>query len=154
MLYNSDLVHYDLLAERDSPLVNLGPVSSRLENILFGNVSKEFSFNIDIGAFDFENIQLSQIETPRPLHNRLITGSYISPMVFPPCPRGRGRPKKKREGGPNLNAKEKRTFMDGEDDLVPPPKKKGRPPGSRNKEKDSLRSRAEQAVWKVVQFCG
>ena len=73
LLYNSDLVHYDLLAERDSQLVNFGPVSLRLQNLFFGNVSNEFSFNIDIGNFDIENMQLSQIETPRPLQNRLIT---------------------------------------------------------------------------------
>ena len=72
----------------------------------------------------------------------------ISPMVFPPCPRGPGRPKIGRQGKPVLKKRKAVVIEEPEDafttvpDILRPylldteqPKKKGRPPGSKNKAK-------------------
>ena len=59
--------------------------------------------------------------------------TIMSPMVFPPCPRGPGRPAKaRRQGRPWVSVAEKRKQTDCVDTIAPP-KKRGQPPGSMNK---------------------
>ena len=81
----------------------------------------------------------------------LVQSHRISQVNFPACPKGRGRPKiTKRHGAPirtNQPEKQKFTTLQEEDEpfsFVPdclrqfafpqPPKKRGRPKGSKNKE--------------------
>ena len=74
----------------------------------------------------------------------------ISPLVFPACPRGPGRPKEKREGAPKISNKRPHEEGSNENDQQPK-KRRGRPPGAKNKPKEaqptmSLRDRAENAL--------
>ena len=60
--------------------------------------------------------------------------TVLSPFVFPPCPRGPGRPKEKRQGRPGQTvAKKRKAVVQSGDATQPLQKKRGRPPGSRNK---------------------
>ena len=87
-----------------------------------------------------------------------------SPIDFMHCPRGIGRPKKKRFGAPNLLKSKRKPVLNLEsnNEVVENPKKRGRgrPKGSKNKSRDeplskkqcievpkkSLRQRAEDAA--------
>ena len=76
--------------------------------------------------------------------------SEASPLVFPPCLRGPGRPNKRREGAPAASKRQ----VEPHDEEPAPKKRRGRPPGSRNKTKEkshnipslSIRERAEMAA--------
>ena len=77
-LYHNDETHYDLIVDRDSALAVQGPVPERLERILDTPVVPAVPDN----------------------------SHFINePLLFKPCPRGRGRPKLKREGKPYLKKK-------------------------------------------------
>ena len=70
----------------------------------------------------------------------------LSPLTFPPCPQGSGRPKMRREGAPTKKRK-RNAVADGENtssclepdmlkkykNINEEPKKKRRPVGSKNK---------------------
>ena len=88
--------------------------------------------------------------------------TIFSPMDFMHCPRGAGRPKKKRFGAPSLLKtrrgpaifSEPTSSADG-DSLAPKKRGRGRPKGARNKSKDepaqkrqkkTLRERAEEVA--------
>ena len=76
--------------------------------------------------------------------------SEASPLVFPPCLRGPGRPNKRREGAPAASKRQ----VEPHDEEEAQKKRSGRPPGSRNKTKEkpddipalSIRERAEMAA--------
>ena len=70
-----------------------------------------------------------------------------SPLNFPHCVRGRGRPKEKRQGAPRKKVEKRKAPEEDTDTLslvpealrqyliVPPTNKRGRPAGSKNKAK-------------------
>ena len=90
--------------------------------------------------------------------------SWIKLSIHPSihCPKGPGRPKKKREGAPAFKkplpqSKASKRGLENDDEYLeketlPPPKKRGRPKGSKNKQtdkpakKDDLKTRAEQST--------
>ena len=78
-LYHNDETHYDLIVDRDSALAVQGPVPDRLKRIFDAQMATDVASD----------------------------NSYLinEPLLFKPCPRGRGRPKQKREGKPYLKKK-------------------------------------------------
>ena len=120
-LYNSNNCHYDLLVTPDSRLALLGTVD------VMSQVELEATA---------PNISEDDIPSSPTLKNSLpphISSDpvQISPLTFIPCPRGPGRPKITRHGAASV----KRKNM--EEALIDPPvkKRRGRPPGSKNKPK-------------------
>ena len=134
LLYHAQYTHYDLLINRNSSLATFGPLYSRHAFLNYANQSG------------------LSIQTPARQIIDECRVTDLSPLVFPPCPRGPGRPKKKREGAPVLKKHGKRMIDETEPEEPVPKKKRGRPLGSKNKAKDtetetlSLRARAEIAA--------
>ena len=89
LLYHYDEVHYDLLLPRDYPLALQGNVPSRLAKIIGKKVEVDQP-NPDVPV-EREQEQSWNVES---------LANNFSPMVFKHCPKGPGRPKKKREGAP------------------------------------------------------
>ena len=135
-LYLEDSVHYDLLVREDSRLALQGTVSKRLEDIMKPKL---------------QHVPEQSISSPALRRLNLVQSHSISPMNFPACPKGRGRPKvTKRQGAPiRTDQPEKRKFNTQQEEEEPfsfvpdclrqfsipqPPKKRGRPKGSKNKE--------------------
>ena len=153
LLYHYDEVHYDLLLHRDARLAVQGNVPSRLTKIL--GKKDESNQHCD-GPVLREQEQSMEVD--------FITNNF-SPMVFKHCPKGPGRPKKTREGAPAFKkplaqTQASKRGLENEDNLeqetLPPPKKRGRPKGSKNKPRentgqpakkaDDLKTRAERSA--------
>ena len=96
-LYLEDSVHYDLLVREDSRLALQGTVSKRLEDIMKPKL---------------QHVPEQSISSPALRRLNLVQSHSISPMNFPACPKGRGRPKvTKRQGAPiRTDQPEKRKF--------------------------------------------
>ena len=135
VLYNEDTVHYDLLVREDSRLAQQGTVPMRIEWIKKNSLptfSPPSSLSIDCSP---------QPPSAAAVRMGLLQSQGISPMNFPACPRGRGRPKlNERQGASKI--KRKAAVLDEDEStqtsLIPAPKKRGRPKGSKNKEKDQV----------------
>ena len=151
LLYHSDNVHYELLVSKTSTLATQGNVTSRLAAILNG---PEETYADEIVELTLEE----RVGEPIPVdHLANQPASFMSPLIFKHCPKGPGRPKKKREGAPVAKKPSKRMRPNDDTELnpieiedQPPPKKRGRPKGSKNKptKKDTIkaRDRAEKAA--------
>ena len=104
VLYQEDEAHYDLLVREDSRLAVKGTVPMRIRSI--SNTSNEQESGTDyIGVsspcptLPSPSAPLSSCPTFK--RKQFMESQGISPMNFPPCPRGRGRPKlKERQGAP------------------------------------------------------
>ena len=101
--------------------------------------------------FEEHNTSLSEVYSPLPtIVNRIASNQpEYSPLLFPACPRGRGRPKLAKCQGVPLKKQAKRkkpeadcfNFIDEISMLAPyrtnssaePPKKRGRPKGPKTK---------------------
>ena len=101
-LYHEEMTHYDLIISRSSSLARNGPVSDRLQYI---TTPCESTLNIGIEGIEISDLGLSQLTRTPVMHRLLTEKQQISPLVFPACPRGPGRPKKKREGSPKMSQK-------------------------------------------------
>ena len=120
-LYNSNNCHYDLLVTPDSRLALLGTV----------DVMSQVELEATAPNISEDDIPSSPtLKNSLPPHI-LSDPVQISPLTFIPCPRGPGRPKITRHGAASV----KRKNM--EEALIDPPvkKRRGRPPGSKNKPK-------------------
>ena len=140
VLYNEDTVHYDLLVREDSRLALQGTVPYRIKKMMktlpaHPSAPPQSSPPPSPPAFSPTKC-LSPSSQPLPSPQaarrlRLMECQGISPMNFPACPRGRGRPKlNDRQGA----ASEKRKADTTEE---PSLKKRGRPKGSKNKCKET-----------------
>ena len=76
--------------------------------------------------------------------------TFFSPLNFIPCPRGPGRPKNTRQGAASLKRKQQEPM---ESEGQAPKKRRGRPPGAKNKKKNEtagenqdIRERAENSA--------
>ena len=128
-LYNSSNCHYDLLVTPDSRLALFGSptVSSHLSLVPDAVIVTEEE---EGGALSLEE------EVASPCLRRTIPhlqdAPSISPLIFMPCPKGPGRPKVGRQGAVSTKRK-KDTDITIEQ---PTKKRRGRPPGSKNKLKE------------------
>ena len=167
LLYHHDEVHYELLVHKSSYLAMHGNVSVRLARI--GAVDDEAELVLDVVELEEAPEDDDLPDLPGSLARNEVPASFISPLVFKHCPKGRGRPKKGREGAPTEKRGLKRARIQentakeaseepididqpGSEQLPPPPpKKRGRPKGSKNKAQpnaktDNLRTRATKAA--------
>ena len=121
-LYNSNNSHYDLLVTPDSRLALLGTVSS--------NLSQEE----DVVTLEEDLVASPCLRRAEP---HLKDVPSVSPMTFMPCPKGPGRPKGGRQGAASTKRKPEAPSNEQPEQTEQPPKKRrGRPPGSKNKSKD------------------
>ena len=147
-LYNSNNCHYDLLVTPDSQLALLG--TARVSSYLS---QKPAVVPVSLQEDEPEPVIL-EADVASPCLKRaaphLIDVPSVSPLNFLPCPKGPGRPRAGRQG----TASTKRKPDEGPTEQ-PPKKRRGRPPGSKNKPKTApeaekgstnLRDRAEMAV--------
>ena len=127
----------------------------------------------DISEEELSNL-VPEVPTPEvPTEVPNVCANTFSPMEFMHCPRGVGRPKKKRFGAPSLLKSKRKPvldFIDAPDinennDATENPKKRGRgrPKGSKNQNKDepadkkqrkenvtkTIRQRAEDAAYEL-----
>ena len=102
-MYHAEMSHYDLLTSKSSYLAVNGPVLEYLK-LLTQNLPDNDMAEMNITDMNFSNITLSSLDVT-PSMKRILCPDGISPLVFPACPRGPGRPKKKREGAPKLSKK-------------------------------------------------
>ena len=98
--------HYDLLVREDSRLALQGTVSKRLEDIMKPKL---------------QHVPEQSISSPALRRLNLVQSHSISPMNFPACPKGRGRPKvTKRQGAPiRTDQPEKRKFTTQQEEEEP-----------------------------------
>ena len=90
------------------------------------------------------------------------TAASDSPLNFPHCVRGRLRPKEKRQGAPTKKAEKRKNAEETFDTLglvpealrqymiVPPKKTRGRPAGSKNKEKPSKSQTMKSSIRELA----
>ena len=86
-LYHEENSHYDLLVPRMSSLAQYGPLSSQLQYV---NMNDEYVSPIQDKILPTEVHETPNIRNLRDMSNN----PEVSPLVFPPCPRGPGRPEK------------------------------------------------------------
>ena len=163
-LYNCDYSpHYDLLTPLDSRLALEGSYHLRPSTLAI-QATMEWCASAEtvLPSDPVYTYQPQRSPSPQPqLKTTFVTSQVsqtvleserfgdpvmISPLNFPPCPKGRGRPKQKRQGAP---ASQKRKGTERDTSLpfsfVPsllqpylreePDKKRGRPAGSKNNAK-------------------
>ena len=183
LLYHRDNVHYELLVPKSSSLAKNGNVSSRLtkilqepmeeEDVLDPVIDNNHDTDDEVSVVNFTEFDIVNAPVEYIVNAPIVTASqadiqgdprtFISPLVFKQCPRGPGRPKRKREGAPNSKATKRARENNNDDEIgkepnenveQPPPRKRGRPKGSKNKtktvvepaKKDDLKTRAEKAA--------
>ena len=95
-LYHAEFSHYDILIPKSSSLAKYGPLSYQLETMR--NLRQENN--------------LLPITPAANKVSKMSDKGEVSPLVFLPCPRGPGRPKRRREGAPNLKTKSKQHSME------------------------------------------
>ena len=154
---------------KNSYLAMHGNVSNILVNL--GSADQEVGDDLDVLESEevIEHDDLPDISDNLP--RSVAPSNVFSPLAFKPCPKGPGRPKKRREGAPVLNKKglkrARNEIVDNEEEKdddhpeneqlppPPPPKKRGRPKGSKNKiqiqtnttkTSNDLRTRATKAA--------
>ena len=108
-----------------------------------------------------------QLSSPHLRAQQSVTPVGVSPLNFPACARGPGRPKLVRSGAPKLTKKStvvseasqkekpttnKRKAVEPEGEPAPAPKRRGRPPGSKNKTKSNIEELVKDGD--VCNICG
>ena len=158
LLYHSDNIHYELLVSKTSTLATQGNVTSRLAAILNEPEETDADEMVELTLDErVEELIPEQIPVDHLANQDEAPFSFMSPLIFKHCPKGPGRPKKKREGAPVIKKSSKRIRPNDDTEKnsneiedQPPPKKRGRPKGSKNKttKKDDIktRDRAEKAA--------
>ena len=166
-LYHEDNSHYDLLVNRPTPpppeFCIPMPLPSSPTPPPPPPIAEQGWFSEAISTLN----EIAPEEIPIIVSEESECTTF-SPINFMHCPRGIGRPKKKRFGAPSLLKSRRKPvvdFIDANDnnDAIENPKKRGRgrPKGSKNKAKDepaskksrvepskkSLRQRAEEAAY-------
>ena len=149
MLYLQDLhennVHYDLLVAR--------PQQSRAETIQEVSLEESRVADERVQETHAEEMRVERLEVEEvpsegdhdDVNKERISGKnqFLSPMLFAPGQKSRGRPKKATGGPPlfnkptNQSKKRERSETDSEHQEGPPKSKRGRPKGSRNKPKNT-----------------
>ena len=170
-LINCHLTHYDLLVARPPAMMennlqriqvenNNYPVvedrepdtrassssASSLEELTVSSISH---YNVQtedaFPSFPSESLTPSSPVIPPPSPS--IQSAIFSPMDFIRCPRGKGRPRGQvRFGAPSINKnKRKQPDESGASDIpIEPKKKRGRPQGSKNKEKGTTQEKLKK----------
>ena len=153
-LFHERSVHYDLLINRPAPTshpeINQPSVSSsRSESLAVTEdtgstttataslIAESLAMTEDIPVTTATET-LSATESSTFNDYQPTSETTYSPMTFMTCPRGPGRPKTKRFGEPSVNKSKRKIDSDAALSSAPPPKKRGRPPGSKNKPKSDV----------------
>ena len=157
VLYNSNNVHYELLVTPDSRLALQGYVPDRLPSLV-AEVPEDNSDvvepedPIDVELEELIDVEEEDLVASPSLRQTQLKDvqTFFSPLNFIPCPRGPGRPKNTRQGAASLKRKQQEPM---ESEGQAPKKRRGRPPGSKNKknaetirESQNTREQAENSA--------